>query len=120
MAIVFDCRFIYNDVIIIETGLFQDKPYVMIRDLEPSIDRSRLGNDLYEGFCVDLLREMASIVGFEYKIVPVKDGLYGMINDGEWNGIVRELIDRVGNETSHWLKMSIENNETSHWLKDVD
>lgn len=75
--------------------LFQDKPYVMIRDLEPGVDRSKLGNDLYEGFCVDLLREMAAIVGFEYKIVPVDDGLYGMLEDGKWNGIVRELIDRV-------------------------
>lgn len=71
-----------------------DKPYVMIRDLEPGVDRSKLGNDLYEGFCVDLLREMAAIVGFEYKIVPVDDGLYGMLEDGKWNGIVRELIDR--------------------------
>lgn len=49
----------------------------------------------YEGFCVDLLREMVVIVGFEYKIVLVDDGLYGMLEDGKWNGIVCEFIDRV-------------------------
>lgn len=67
----------------------------MIKDLEPGVDGSKLGNDLFEGFCIDLLKEMASIVGFEYKIVPVKDGLYGIRENGEWKGIVRELIDRV-------------------------
>ncbi|XP_061176808.1 glutamate receptor ionotropic, kainate 2-like isoform X2 [Saccostrea echinata] len=81
-----------NKTLVVTTKL--DKPYVMKKALEPGVDGSKLGNDLYEGFCIDLLKEMAAIVGFEYKIVPVEDGLYGMLNDGEWNGIVRELIDR--------------------------
>ncbi|XP_062609796.1 glutamate receptor ionotropic, kainate 2-like isoform X2 [Saccostrea cucullata] len=81
-----------NKTLVVTTKL--DKPYVMMKALEPGVDGSKLGNDLYEGFCIDLLKEMAAIVGFEYKIVPVEDGLYGMLNDGEWNGIVRELIDR--------------------------
>ncbi|XP_048767442.1 glutamate receptor ionotropic, kainate 2-like isoform X2 [Ostrea edulis] len=81
-----------NKTLVVTTVL--DKPYVMIKDLEPGVDGSKLGNDLFEGFCIDLLKEMASIVGFEYKIVPVKDGLYGIRENGEWKGIVRELIDR--------------------------
>ena len=54
------------------------------------------GNDRYEGFCIDLLKEIARIVGFDYQIQVVPDGRYGVRNsDGEWDGIVRELIDRV-------------------------
>ena len=55
------------------------------------------GNDRYEGFCIDLLSELSNIVGFKYTIVPVPDGRYGVRDekDGHWDGIVRELIDRV-------------------------
>lgn len=56
-----------------------------------------IGNDRYEGFCIDLLREIAKMVGFEYRIELVPDGKYGVIDldTGEWNGIVRQLMDKV-------------------------
>lgn len=55
------------------------------------------GNDRYEGFCIDLLRMIASMVGFEYRIELVPDGKYGVydLDTGEWNGIVRQLMDKV-------------------------
>ena len=54
------------------------------------------GNDRYEGFCIDLLNEISKMVGFDYIIVPVPDGRYGVRQkNGEWDGIVRHLIDRV-------------------------
>lgn len=54
-------------------------------------------NDLFEGFCIDVLRLIAKMVGFQYNIKLVADGKYGLQNPetGEWNGIVRELIDKV-------------------------
>jgi hypothetical protein len=56
------------------------------------------GNSRYEGFCIDLLREIATMVGFEYRIELVPDGKYGVydLETGEWNGIVRQLMDKVG------------------------
>ena len=56
-------------------------------------------NDQYEGFCVDLLKEIAELVGFKYKIELVADGNYGAPDKstGTWNGMVREIIDRVRN-----------------------
>ena len=49
-----------------------------------------------EGFCVDMLHEIASIVGFRYVIRIVPDGKYGASNQhNEWNGMVRQLIDKV-------------------------
>lgn len=55
------------------------------------------GNSRYEGFCIDLLKEIATMVGFEYRIELVPDGKYGVIDleTGEWNGIVRQLMDKV-------------------------
>lgn len=55
------------------------------------------GNARYEGFCIDLLKEIAHMVGFGYRIELVPDGKYGVYNyeTGEWNGIVRQLMDKV-------------------------
>ena len=55
-----------------------------------------LGNDRYEGFCVDILKEIAQIVGFRYTIKLVEDEKYGAPDeDGNWNGMVRELMEGV-------------------------
>lgn len=54
------------------------------------------GNDQYEGFCVDMLRELADILKFSFKIKLVDDGLYGAPEpNGSWTGMVGELINRV-------------------------
>ncbi|XP_059153989.1 glutamate receptor ionotropic, kainate 2-like [Physella acuta] len=49
----------------------------------------------YEGFCIDLAKELAKIVGFNFRIELVPDGNYGSPNAaGEWDGMVREIIER--------------------------
>lgn len=54
------------------------------------------GNERYEGFCVDMLRELADILKFNFKIKLVDDGLYGAPEpNGSWTGMVGELINRV-------------------------
>lgn len=68
-----------------------NRPYVMIKN-----DLALQGNDRFEGFSIDLLRALSEVVGFNYTIVLNPDGLYGAKNPetGEWNGIVRQLIDK--------------------------
>lgn len=59
-------------------------------------DKALVGNDRFEGFCIDLLKELASILGFTYEIRLVPDGKYGSQDEkGQWNGIIRELIEHV-------------------------
>lgn len=59
-------------------------------------DKALVGNDRFEGFCIDLLKELASILGFTYEIRLVPDGKYGSQDDkGQWNGMIRELIEHV-------------------------
>ncbi|TSZ83236.1 Glutamate receptor ionotropic, kainate 2 [Bagarius yarrelli] len=74
-----------------EDGLEKEEPYVMFK----KSDKPLCGNDRFEGFCVDLLRELATILGFRYEIQLVEDGKYGAVEEstGQWNGMVRELID---------------------------
>lgn len=61
------------------------------------------GNERYEGFCIDLLIEIAKIVGFDFNIVPVPDGRYGVRTNGKWDGIVKELIDRVSHTNEYYF-----------------
>lgn len=66
-------------------------PYVMLKDSADKLN----GNDRFEGFCVDLLRELALLLGFRYQLKLVRDGAHGTRDSrGRWNGMVRELIDR--------------------------
>ncbi|TMS14003.1 Glutamate receptor ionotropic, kainate 1 [Larimichthys crocea] len=79
-----------NRTLIVTTIL--ENPYVMYR----KSDKELVGNDRFEGYCLDLLKELSNILGFTYEVRLVADGKYGAQNDkGEWNGMVRELIDHV-------------------------
>ncbi|CAO1328702.1 unnamed protein product [Diamesa hyperborea] len=67
----------------------EEKPYVFVKEGNFS------GNERYEGFCIDLLKGIASQIGFQYTIRLVPDNMYGVYDTEtkEWNGIVRELMD---------------------------
>ncbi|POI25297.1 hypothetical protein CIB84_010953, partial [Bambusicola thoracicus] len=68
----------------------QEEPFVMFR----KSDTALFGNDRFEGYCIDLLKELAVILGFTYEIRLVEDGKYGAQDDkGQWNGMIKELID---------------------------
>lgn len=73
--------------------LLQEEPYVMFK----KSDKPLYGNDRFEGYCIDLLRELATILGFTYEVRLVEDGKYGSQdeNTGQWNGMVKELMDHV-------------------------
>uniref|UniRef100_A0A3Q0SEL8 Glutamate receptor n=1 Tax=Amphilophus citrinellus TaxID=61819 RepID=A0A3Q0SEL8_AMPCI len=78
-----------NKTLIVTTIL--ENPYVMRKDNYQEFQ----GNDQYEGFCVDMLRELADILKFSFKIKLVDDGLYGAPEpNGSWTGMVGELINR--------------------------
>ncbi|XP_066515623.1 glutamate receptor ionotropic, kainate 5-like isoform X4 [Hoplias malabaricus] len=78
-----------NKTLIVTTIL--EDPYVMRKDNYQDFE----GNFQYEGFCVDMLRELADILKFSFKIKLVDDGLYGAPEpNGSWTGMVGELINR--------------------------
>ncbi|XP_066905523.1 glutamate receptor ionotropic, kainate 2 isoform X4 [Halyomorpha halys] len=68
----------------------EERPYVMVREGNVT------GNARYEGFCIDLLKWVATEVGFQYAIRLVPDHKYGVYDPEtkQWNGIVRELIEK--------------------------
>ncbi|XP_039305011.1 glutamate receptor ionotropic, kainate 2 isoform X3 [Solenopsis invicta] len=86
-----------------------EQPYVMLKS-----GGNFSGNTRYEGFCIDLLKKIAHMVGFTYRIELVPDGKYGVYDyeTGEWNGIVRQLMDKkadlaVGSMTINYARESV-------------
>ena len=83
-----------NVPIITPASFPQEPPYLLMKN--PDSGENLTGNDQYEGFCVDMLNEIAKEVGFKYVIQIVNDGNYGAQEpDGTWNGMVGELIEKV-------------------------
>nr|XP_020663592.1 glutamate receptor ionotropic, kainate 5 [Pogona vitticeps] len=78
-----------NKTLIVTTIL--ENPYVMRRANFQELS----GTEQYEGFCVDMLHELADILKFRFQIKLVEDGLYGAPEpNGSWTGMVGELINR--------------------------
>lgn len=53
------------------------------------------GNDRLEGFGIDLIHELSLMLGFNYTFELQHDGVYGSPVNGQWNGMIRELLDNV-------------------------
>ncbi|XP_071203200.1 probable glutamate receptor [Salvelinus alpinus] len=50
------------------------------------------GSEL-EGYCIDLLAEIAKKLGFKYEVHLVKDGKYGRQDEsGNWHGMIGEVV----------------------------
>ena len=49
------------------------------------------------GYCIDLMNKLAEMIGFNYSVYYVKDDMFGSkdVHTRQWNGLVKELIDRV-------------------------
>lgn len=62
----------------------QEDPYVMVRSAE------------LEGYCIDLLKALAAMLHFSYKVKVVGDGQYGAVSPtGNWTGMIGEILRQV-------------------------
>ncbi|XP_044181464.1 glutamate receptor 2-like isoform X1 [Acropora millepora] len=66
----------------------EDIPFVMIKHEED-------GSISYEGFCIDLLKQLAKMLHFTYEIYLSPDGQYGGITENNtWDGMMGELVNK--------------------------
>ncbi|KAH7947484.1 hypothetical protein HPB52_012316 [Rhipicephalus sanguineus] len=69
----------------------ESRPYTM---LHPE-GSNKTGNDRFYGYCIDLIKMLAREIGFKYEFYLTPDGAYGKPQaNNEWNGMIRELLDR--------------------------
>eukprot|EP01080_Neovahlkampfia_damariscottae_P006636 gene6636-10801_t len=56
-------------------------------------DKTKTGNERFSGFSIDMMNEILKTVpNITYDIQLVKDGNYGGLKNGSWNGMVGEMI----------------------------
>ncbi|XP_042204502.1 glutamate receptor ionotropic, kainate 2-like isoform X3 [Homarus americanus] len=96
-----------NVTLLVTTNL--ENPYVMLKH-----EDNLSGNARYEGFCIDMLKHISGMIGFQYQIRVSPSRTYGIQNPvtGEWNGIVRELQDSkadlaIGSMTINYARENV-------------
>ena len=76
---------------------FQNTPFTIYKAHDvPKEALERLSfEEKYEGYVIDFMKALSEEVKFKYKFHLVGDGKYGSLNTntGEWNGMIRELLD---------------------------
>lgn len=65
------------------------------------------GNARYEGYAMDLIDQIASYLGFQYRFELVPENAYGSYNKEtkKWNGLIKQLLDHV----SDWIELNFTN-----------
>jgi ABC-type amino acid transport substrate-binding protein len=83
---------IYGKQLTVLISLNQNQPYAKLKEGSEKLE----GNDKYEGFVVELIRELSQMVGFNYTFKIQADKSYGSKNwlSGEWNGMMKEVIEK--------------------------
>ena len=68
-------------------------PFIMWKD-----ESKNNTGELYEGFMIDMLKQIQQIVKFNYTIIPRNSSSFGKpINEDKtkWDGMIGELVDEV-------------------------
>lgn len=73
-----------EQTLILKVTTKTEEPYVIEEDGQ------------FKGFCIDILDAIAEKMNFKYTIYKVEDDSLGAVDEnGTWNGMIRELIDKV-------------------------
>ena len=101
-----------------------EKPYAMKRikridDDDHGAPTHAINYHQLEGFCVDILEEVAAVVGFNYRLKVVDDGSYGKYVNatGRWNGMIGELLDEVADMAAAPLTITYAREEVVDFSK---
>ncbi|XP_064489391.1 glutamate receptor ionotropic, kainate 2-like [Ornithodoros turicata] len=86
----------------------ESNPYTMI--YPESMNKT--GNERFYGYTKDLFELLSQELGFNYEFYRVPDGQYGTPSaSGEWNGMVKELLDRKADAAIVDLTITYEREE---------
>ncbi|XP_062125741.1 glutamate receptor ionotropic, kainate 2 isoform X1 [Drosophila sulfurigaster albostrigata] len=84
-----DMRSLMNKSFVVVTAI--SEPYGMLKETAEKQE----GNAQFEGFGIELIDELSKKLGFTYTFYLQPDNKYGGLDPktGEWNGMLREIID---------------------------
>lgn len=80
---------------------FQTQPYGFMKESQAPL----YGNDQYEGFAIDLIKELAVMKGFNYTFRIREDKANGeRLPNGSWTGMIGDIRDGVSGSYSLTLR----------------
>ncbi|XP_072040413.1 glutamate receptor 2-like isoform X2 [Amphiura filiformis] len=90
-----------------------DSPYLILKDNHLMLD----GNDKFDGYCIDLLKQINTIFPFSYNITL--SNAYGAYNNKtkKWSGMVAELINGTADIAVASLTISAEREKVIDFTK---
>ena len=59
------------------------------------MDKRNLNKIPWKGPLPDIFQSIANSLNFTYSLANSRDGHYGMLVDGQWSGIIKDLMDEV-------------------------
>ncbi|GAB1597397.1 glutamate receptor, partial [Argonauta hians] len=75
----------------------ESPPFLMFKKPAPD-GKPLVGNDKYEGYCVELAEHLKRIINIDYIFRIVRDGNYGQkLKNGTWDGMIGELTRSEAN-----------------------
>ncbi|XP_065556599.1 ionotropic receptor 25a-like isoform X5 [Artemia franciscana] len=79
---------VYGAALIYRVVVVEQAPFVVKVE-------SKNGTATFEGYCIDLLKELQERLGFEYEVYESPDGLYGSLaENGSWSGMIKEVMEK--------------------------
>lgn len=76
----------------------QDAPFVVKKNTNGTIS--------FDGYFIDLLKELAKILKFTFEIYSSPDGVFGAETDeGMWNGVIGELVNEVCSQVISFVSL---------------
>jgi hypothetical protein len=79
----------------------KEPPFIQWKNKTPE-EGLTMGNDKFEGFCKDIIDEIAKMLNFQYNLSVVPDRKFGSLKPPPryWTGMIRHLLDDVSNVLS--------------------
>ncbi|EDW00137.1 ionotropic receptor 25a [Drosophila grimshawi] len=79
--------------------------------------RTPTGAPIWEGFCIDFIEALANMLNFDYELVAPQKGHMGERNEqGEWDGVIGDLVSGETDFAIAALKMYSEREEVVDFL----
>ena len=77
----------------------QNEPFVAFKRTDLANGKPLVGNERFEGYCIDMIVAVAHRINFTFEIRELQSKAYGsLLDNGSWTGMIGQILNGVRNE----------------------